>query len=167
MPKTAATAKITARPTTKATATPTPDPKQRALSLAKSVAYDKYWGRQMMITYLQEQGFSEAEATYGADNSGIDWNKNVLTVNLSVIQKSGGSASMAYELLQTVGYTKEEATYAANHWDTIDFYQNAVNSAKEMLNTASYGRDDMLIYLRMLGYTADQADYAVNKLGLK
>ena len=62
------------------------------------------------------------------------------------------------------GYTKQEATYAADNCGA-NWFEQAYSSAQSYLRFMSFSRKGLIDQLCFDGYTREQAEYAVEKVG--
>jgi hypothetical protein len=72
------------------------------------------FSRQGLIDQLKYEGFSEADATYGADAVGADWNEQAALKAQEYLDFTAFSRTGLIEQLQFEGFTVAEATYGAN-----------------------------------------------------
>lgn len=66
-----------------------------------------------LIEQLEFEGFSSEEATYGADNSGADWNEQAALKAQQYMDMSSFSRSGLIEQLEFEGFTREQAEHGA------------------------------------------------------
>ena len=66
--------------------------------------------------------------------------------------------------LEFEGYSKNEATYAADHCGA-DWNEQAVRSAQQYMSLMAFSRSGLIKQLEFDGYTSDQAAYAATQCG--
>lgn len=92
------------------------DENERALERAKYYMFDNvmlYYSREGLIRQLKIERFSQAVAEYGADNCGADWKESAVKAAKSKQEYSRGTM---INLLKNLGFTYEEAAYAADYY---------------------------------------------------
>ncbi len=62
---------------------------------------------------MEFEGFETAEATYGVDAAGVDWNEQAAQSAQSYLDSSSISRSGLIEQLEFEGFTNSQATYGA------------------------------------------------------
>ncbi|MCD8118698.1 MAG: Ltp family lipoprotein [Lachnospiraceae bacterium] len=67
-----------------------------------------------MIDQLEYEGFTEEEATYGADNCGADWKEQAVKKAKSYLEYSDFTRSKLIKQLEYEGFTYEEAVYGVD-----------------------------------------------------
>ncbi len=86
---------------------------KNALSRAKSYLSTMPFSYTGLIKQLEHEGFSNAEATYGADHCGADWNTQAAKTAQSYIDLMSFSRSGLIKQLEHDGFTAEQAEYGA------------------------------------------------------
>lgn len=89
-------------------------PQSNAVQKAAEYLSFAAFSRQGLIEQLKYEGFSEADATYGADAAGADWNAQAALKAQEYLDLTGFSRTGLIEQLQFEGFTSAEATYGAN-----------------------------------------------------
>jgi len=119
------TTSTTSPPTTTTSPPPTPETSPSTTSppaapsseaVATAADYLRYSGfsRQGLIDQLEYEGFTAAEATYGVDAQGADWNYQATRVAESYLDYSGFSRQGLIDQLEYEGFTAAEATYGVD-----------------------------------------------------
>ena len=85
-----------------------------ALNKAKSYLDSSAFSYTGLIEQLEYEGFSESEATYGADYCGADWKEQALRKAKSYLNSSAFSESGLQEQLEYEGFTYDQASYGAS-----------------------------------------------------
>ena len=68
-----------------------------------------------LVEQLEYEGFSRAEATYGADNCGADWSRQAALKAQSYLEYSSFSKDELYDQLIFEGFTRQQAQYGVDH----------------------------------------------------
>lgn len=132
-----------------------------------------------LIEQLEFEGFTSEQATYGADNvynTPVETSSNTENAITIGQQNALGSAEtylktmpFSYEnlirQLEFEGYTKEEATYAADHCGA-DWNEQAAKAAKQYLSIMPFSRQSLIDQLEFDGFTSEQAIYGAEQNGL-
>lgn len=84
---------------------------KNAVKRAKSYISFSGFSRQRLIEQLKYEGFSDVESTYGADNSGANWNTECAEKAKSYMSFSGFSRQRLYEQLEYEGFLPSEIEY--------------------------------------------------------
>ena len=85
-----------------------------AVNRAKSYLDYTAFSRQGLIEQLEYEGFSNADATYGADHSGADWMEQAVKKAESYLEYSSFSRSGLIDQLEYEGFTHEQAVHGVN-----------------------------------------------------
>lgn len=80
---------------------------------ASYLAYSAF-SRTGLIKQLEYEGFSKADATYGADAQNANWNTQAAKAAKSYLSYTAFSRSGLIEQLMYEGYTLEQATFGAD-----------------------------------------------------
>jgi len=119
------TAPTPAKTETKTTPAPTPTPKPTPVStqtvsqknaVAKAQSYLGYsaFSHDGLVAQLEYEQFSHADAVYGADNSGANWNEQVAKKAKSYMEYSAFSRGSLIAQLEYDKFTQAQAEYGAN-----------------------------------------------------
>ena len=98
---------------------PAPEPsvtvsQKNAVAKAKSYLGYSAFSYTGLIQQLEYEQFSHADAVYGADNSGADWNEQAAKKAQSYMEYSAFSRGGLIEQLKYEGFTQAQAEYGAN-----------------------------------------------------
>jgi hypothetical protein len=98
---------------------PAPEPsvtvsQKNAVAKAKSYLGYSAFSYTGLIKQLEYEQFSHADAVYGADNSGADWNDQAAKKAKSYMEYSAFSRGSLIEQLKYEGFTQAQAEYGAN-----------------------------------------------------
>ena len=140
--------------------------KEGALYKAKSYLNSSAFSYSGLIEQLEYEGFSESEATYGADNCGANWKDQALRKAQSYLNSSSFSESGLQEQLEYEGFTSDEASYGVKNCNA-DWKQQAAKKAASYLRSHSnWTRSDLIEQLEYEGFTYEQASYGASQNGL-
>lgn len=140
--------------------------KEGALNKAKSYLNTSAFSYTGLIEQLEYEGFSNSEATYGADNCGANWKEQALKKAKSYLNTSAFSESGLEEQLEYEGFTSEEAKYGVANCGA-DWKQQASKKAASYLKSHSgWTRSELIDQLEYEGFTYDQASYGASQNGM-
>lgn len=140
--------------------------KEGALNKARSYLNTSAFSYTGLIEQLEYEGFSNSEATYGADNCGANWKEQALKKAKSYLNTSAFSESGLQEQLEYEGFTTEEAKYGVSNCGA-DWKQQASKKAASYLKSHSgWTRSELIDQLEYEGFTYDQALYGASQNGL-
>ncbi len=141
-------------------ATPVRD--RQALSKAKSDLAAQAFSLQGLIVQLNYGGYTMAEAQYGAEHAGANWNHEaVLSAKQNLTSRAYSSKGLV-QRLEVAKFTVSQAKYGVAecgaNWNT-----QAYLSAKQDLQAVKYSKSGLVRQLESSGFTAAQASYGANK----
>lgn len=140
--------------------------REGALNKAKSYLNSSAFSYTGLIEQLEYEGFSETEATYGADNCGANWKDQALKKAKSYLSSSAFSETGLQEQLEYEGFTIDEASYGVNNCGA-DWKQQASKKAASYLRSHSdWTRSELIDQLEYEGFTYDEASYGASQNGL-
>lgn len=93
------------------------DQQQKALDRAKEYLNNLPLSHDGLITQLEYDGYSNADATYAADNCGADWNQQAAKMAEQALTTGSYTRDSMIQKLQSDGFTKDQAAYGA---DSVD-----------------------------------------------
>lgn len=137
---------------------------KNALETAKGYIEYSEFSYLGLIEQLEFEGYSNEEATYGADNCGADWTEQALLSAISYIDYSSFSYQGLVEQLEYEKFTHEQAVYGADNCGA-DWNEQAALTAQSYLDYSSFSRQELLDQLLYEGFTAEQAEYGVTAVG--
>lgn len=164
---------LTVKPTVKPTTKPTPTPEKtetitveqrNALKSAKSYLSIMPFSYTGLISQLEYEGYSNAAATYAADNCGANWNEQALKSAESYLEYSAFSYTGLIDQLEFEGFTTKQATYGADKCGA-DWNEQAAKSAASYLEFTAFSRNELIAQLEFEGFTHEQAVYGVEANG--
>ncbi len=158
----------TAKTTTNQTATKNESvsvSKMQAIKKAKSYIGVTAFSYKGLIEQLEYEGFSNEDATYGADNCGADWNTQAIKKAKSYLSFSAFSYKGLIEQLEYEKFTSAQAKYGADNCGA-DWYEQAEKKAASYMKISSFSRKSLIEQLEYEGFTADQAKHGADSVGL-
>ena len=159
----------TPTPTPTPTATPTPSgetTRQReAVTRANDYLRIMAFSRSGLISQLEFEGFSNADAIHGVDNIDVNWNEQATRMaqeylNILSFSREGLIGQLVFE-----GFTQSQATHGADGI-RADWYAQAVRSAQTYQDLFSFSRSELINQLVFDGFTQSQAAHAADEMGL-
>ncbi len=138
---------------------------RNALNSAKSYLSFSAFSYSGLIRQLEYEGYTNAEATYAANNCGADWNAQALKSAKSYLSFSAFSYSGLIGQLQYEGFTSSQAAYGVDNCGA-NWNEQAAKCAASYLSIMSFSRDDLIGQLQYEGFTYAQAVYGVEANGL-
>lgn len=132
----------------------------------KASEYLKYYAfsRDGLVSQLVYVGFSTADAGFGADNCGADWNEEALEKAQEYLKFTAFSCSGLATQLEFQKFTAEQAKYGAVNCGA-NWSEQAAKKAKEYLAYSSLSRDELLSQLVYEKFTTEEAEYGVKAAG--
>jgi len=120
--QTTSTPSITAKPSTPTPAKTTPAPATPTITLSQKNAVNKAkdylnytaFSHDGLVAQLEYEKFSAADATYGADNCGADWNQQAAKKAKDYLNYTSFSRDGLIEQLEYDKFTPDQATYGVN-----------------------------------------------------
>lgn len=137
---------------------------KNALKKAKSYLEYSAFSRDGLIGQLEFEGYTNSEATYGADNVGADWNEQAIKKAGQYLEYSAFSYTGLVEQLEFEKFTHEQAVYGVDNCGA-DWNEQAVKKAAQYLEYSSFSKDGLIGQLEFEGFTHDQAVYGVTQNG--
>jgi hypothetical protein len=117
-----------------------------------------------LVDQLKYEGFTHAEAVYGVDRCGADWNEQAAKSALNYLRTMPFSYSGLVKQLEFEGYTNAEAVFGVDRCGA-DWNEQAALKAKSYLDFSSFSRDGLIAQLEFEGFTRQQALYGVQAVG--
>lgn len=137
---------------------------QNALRKANAYLDFAAFSYQGLVKQLEYEGFTQAEAVFGADNCGADWNEQAYQKALSYLDFTSFSHEGLIEQLEFEGFSHEDAVSAADNCGA-DWNEQAAKKAKSYLDFTSFSRDGLIEQLEFEGFTHAQAAYGADAVG--
>lgn len=87
---------------------------QKALDRAKEYLSNLPLSHDGMVTQLEFDGYSSADATYAADNCGANWNEQAARMANQLLTTGSYTRATMIEELKSNGFTDDQAAYGAD-----------------------------------------------------
>ena len=139
-------------------------PQENARKSAKSYLNYSAFSRSGLIKQLEYEKYSTADATYGVDAQGADWNAQAIKSGASYLKYSAFSRTGLIKQLEYEGFTSEQAVFGTDS-QNADWNLQAAKSAESYLKYSSFSRDSLIAQLEYEGFTNEQAVYGVTANG--
>ena len=140
--------------------------KSNALRSAKNYLSVMPFSHDSLVAQFEWEGFTHDEAVAAADACGADWNaqavKKVQDYNRAVPMSYLG---MINQLELFDKFTHEQAVFGADNSGT-DWTEKAIEKAKVYNSILPFSRSRMIDQLKFDKFTDEEAEAAVNALGL-
>jgi len=117
-----------------------------------------------LVKQLEFEGFTRAEAVYGVDRCGADWNGQAAKSAVNYLRTMPFSYSGLVKQLEFEGFTHAEAVYGVDKCGA-DWNEQAALKAQSYLDFSSFSRDGLIAQLEFEGFTRQQAEYGVRAVG--
>ena len=136
-----------------------------AVKKAKSYLKISAFSRDRLIAQLEFEKFSNADAIYGADNSGANWTEQAVRKAESYLKFSAFSRD---GLISQLEFEKFSNADAVNAVDAVgaDWNEQAAKKAKSYIKNSAFSRERLIEQLIFEKFTREQAEYGVNEVGL-
>lgn len=135
-----------------------------AVKMAKNYLSVMPFSRDGLVKQLEYEKFSNADAKYGADHCGANWNTQAQKMAKSYLSAMPFSYDGLIDQLEFEGFTNAQAKYGVNNcganWNT-----QAQKMAKSYLSALPFSRKGLIKQLNYEKFTYNQAEYGVNNCG--
>ncbi len=140
--------------------------KKEAVSLAKRYLSTMPFSYDGLVEQLETvDNFSHAEAIYGVDNCGADWNEQAVKQANNYLGFSAYSHDKLVENLKLYEkFTHEQALYGADNCGA-NWNEEAARLAMNYLRTTSFSKNELIKLLEQEGFTHEQAVYGAEQNG--
>jgi hypothetical protein len=135
---------------------------RQALSKAKSDLRAEPYSLEGLVVQLNFGGYTMAEATYGAENSGANWNHEALVAAKENLATKAYSMKGLIERLKIAKFTAVQASYGVAN-SGANWNAEAYKAAEESLAVVKIPTSELIGQLRSSGFTAAQATYGANR----
>ncbi len=134
----------------------------------KAASYLSYsaFSRSGLIKQLEFEGFSNADANYGADAQNADWNKQAVKKAANYLSYSSFSRSGLIKQLEFEGFSNSEATFGTDA-QNVDWNKQAAKKAASYLSNSAFSLAGLIDQLEYEGFSPAQAAYGAASTGLK
>jgi hypothetical protein len=154
-----------AKTSTTTTVSPGAVSQSNAVKKAASYLRSSAFSRSGLISQLEYEGFSLADATYGVDAQNADWNAQAVKKGASYLRTSAFSRSGLISQLEYEGFSAIQASYGTDA-QNADWNAQAAKKAASYLKSSSFSRSSLIDQLLYEGFTQSQAEYGVSTTGL-
>lgn len=110
------------------------------------------------------EGTTETDVVEEAAPSATMGEKNALSQADNYLSMMAFSYTGLIEQLEFEGYSKEEATYAADNCGA-DWNEQAAKKAQDYIDMMSFSRSGLIEQLEFEGFTSEQAEYGATSVG--
>jgi hypothetical protein len=138
---------------------------RNALRKAKQMLGVMPFSRKGLIEQLEYEGFTDREATYGADSTQADWTEQAAKTAKQMLSVMPFSRKGLIEQLEYEGFTDREATHGTDS-AKADWTEQAAKKAKQMLSIMPFSRKGLIEQLEYEGFTNREAAYGASAAGL-
>ena len=135
-----------------------------ALKKAKQYIESSAFSYQGLVEQLEFEGYEHADAVYGAENCGADWQEQANKKAKQYLHSSAFSYNGLIEQLEFEGFPAEAAKKAVDECGA-DWFNQAAQKAKQYLNSSAFSRDGLIEQLEFEGFSYEQAVYGVESVG--
>lgn len=152
--------------TTTTTTVPSGTVSQRnAVSRAASYLRSSAFSRSGLISQLEYEGFSRADAIYGTDAQNANWGQQAVRMGASYLRSMAFSRDGLVGQLEYEGFSPSEATLGADS-QNADWFAQAAKMAASYLRSSPFSRSGLINQLLYEKFTLAQAEYGANAVGL-
>ena len=137
---------------------------EEALSRAHEYLSSLAFSHEGLVKQLEYEGYSNAEATYAADNCGADWYQQATLKALDYLDSLPFSYTGLIDQLEYEGFTYDQAVYGADNCNA-DWYEQAALMAQSYTESSSFTRSDLIEQLIYEGFSYSEAEYGVDAIG--
>ena len=137
---------------------------QNAVNMAIRYISTMSFSKEGLIDQLEYEGFSTADATYGAEHCGADWYQEAIKTAESYLDTMAFSKQGLLDQLEYEGFTSDEANYGISNI-SVDWNEQAAKKAKEYLDAMSFSRQGLMDQLLYEGFTNSEAIYGATANG--
>ncbi|MBQ6810644.1 MAG: Ltp family lipoprotein [Firmicutes bacterium] len=143
---------------------PSTSGEEEALDRAHDYLNSLAFSYEGLVEQLEYEGYSNAEATYAADNCGADWYQQALLKAWDYLESLPFSYSGLIDQLEYEGFTYDQAVYGADNCEA-DWYEEAARMAESYTESSSFTRADLIDQLVFEGFSYSEAEYGVDAIG--
>ena len=138
---------------------------KNAVAKAKSYLSTSAFSHDGLVAQLEYEQFSHADAVYGADNSGADWNVQAVKKAKSYLENSAFSHDGLVDQLVYEKFTQAQAVHGADN-SGADWNEQAAKKAKSYMENSAFSRSGLIEQLKYEKFTQAQAEYGADSVGL-
>ncbi|CAN2243636.1 Domain of unknown function DUF1535 [actinobacterium SCGC AAA044-D11] len=138
---------------------------QNASKKAASYLRNSAFSRSSLISQLEYEGFSNADATYGADSLRVNWSDQAVKKAASYLRNSAFSRKSLIAQLEYEGFSNADATNGTDS-QKADWNEQAALKAASYLRNGAFSRSGLIEQLEYEGFSQTEAEYGVSRSGL-
>ena len=138
--------------------------KQQALNKSKEYLKKMPFSRDGLLKQLKSEGFSEADATYGVDNCGTDWNTQVDKAVKTYLKMMPFSHDGLIKELKRAGFSEAEVNRAVGSCG-VDWSAQSDKAVKEYLKIIPFSREGLIKELKYAGFSEAEVVRSVDNSG--
>lgn len=135
----------------------------------KASSYLRYmaFSRQGLVRQLKYEGFSTADAEFGANSTNANWSQQALSKAKSYVKNQAFSYKGLISQLTSSAeqFTDGQAIYAVANCGA-NWFEQAAKKATSYQKIFSFSRSQMINQLIFDGFTQEQAKYGASSVGL-
>lgn len=146
--------------------------KEAAVAEAKDFLEKANYSQNGLYKELVYMGYAEEDAKYAVDNCGVDWTEQAAKHAKLLVAQSPYSYDNLVEKLESEGFSNDEASAGAliaiqdknskaNNPKTL----SAIDAATKYFDSGNYSYSELIDKLEQDGYSAAEAENAVNNCG--
>jgi len=138
---------------------------KNATKMAKD--YLKYmpFSKQGLIKQLEYEGFSPADAAYGAEYSGANWMVQAEKMAKDYLKYMPFSKQGLIKQLEYEGFTSDEIQFGIDRCGA-NWMEQAEKMAKSYVDHMAFSRQGLISQLLYEGFSNEEAEHGVNSVGL-
>lgn len=125
----------------------------------------QYFSLKGLIHQVKFDGFSTADATYGATHAGANWNTQAVGGARQYLQSQPFSLKGLVHQLEFDGFTSSQAGYGVARTNA-NWNKEAALDARQYLKDQAFSASGLVGQLEFDGFTASQAGYGAKAVGL-
>ncbi len=138
---------------------------QNASKKAASYLRNSAFSRDSLIAQLEYEGFSNADATYGADSLRTNWSNQAIKKAASYLRNSAFSRKSLIAQLEYEKFSNADATSGTDA-QKADWNEQAALKAASYLRNGAFSRSGLIEQLEYEGFSQTEAEYGVSRSGL-
>lgn len=138
---------------------------KNAVRAAESYLNYSAFSHDGLVAQLEHDQFSQADATYGADNSGANWSAEAAQSAQSYLNYSAFSHDGLVAQLVHDQFTQAQAVYGVDS-SNADWNEEAAKAAQQYMSYSAFSRGSLIAQLEHDQFTQAQAEYGANAVGL-
>ena len=155
----------TTKPQNQSTKAPETVSQSNAVRSAKNYINVMPFSKLGLISQLEYEGYSNADATYAVGKISVNWNEQALKKAKNYLDTMPFSRQGLIDQLKYEKFTNSEAVYGTDQTNT-NWNNQAAKKVQDYLDIMPFSRQGLIDQLKYEGYTNSQAIYGVDSVGL-